>query len=63
MAMDTRAEELILTIETTPYKVTESKSKETADYVKVPGVEGFSKRVLIKKIHEHLDGLCETEKH
>ena len=62
MAMDIRAEELVLTIETTLYKVTENKLQETADYLKVPDTEGLSKRALIRKIHEHLDGLCETEK-
>ena len=62
MAMDTRAEELLLTIETTLYKVTETKLKETADYLKVSDTEGLSKRALIRTIHEHLDGLCEAEK-
>ena len=60
--MDIRAEELMLTIETTLYKVTEKKLKETADYIKVPEIDGLSKRALIRKIHEHLDVLCETEK-
>ena len=62
MAMDIRAEELVLTIETTLYKATENKLQETADYLKVPDTERLSKRALIRKIHEYLDGLCETEK-
>ena len=62
MAMDTRAEELLLTIETTLYKVTETKLKETADYLKVSDTEGLSKRALLRTIHEHLDGLCEAKK-
>ena len=60
--MDIRAEELMLTIETTLYKVTESKLRETADYLKVPDSDGLSKRALIRKINEHLDVLCEREK-
>ena len=59
--MDIRAEELMLTIETTLYKVTETKLRETADYLTILDVEGLSKRALIKKVHEHLDGLCEAE--
>ena len=62
MAMDIRAEELMLTIETTLYKVTESKLRETADYLKVPDSDGLSKRALIRKSNEHLDVLCEREK-
>ena len=60
--MDIRAEELVLTIETTLYKVTENKLQETADYLNVPDTEGLSKRALMRKIHEHLDGLCDREK-
>ena len=62
MAMYIRAEELMLTIETTLCKATENKLKETADYLKVPDIDRLSKGALIRKIHEHLDGLCETEK-
>ena len=62
MAMDIRAEELVLTIETTLYKVTENKLQETADYLKVPDIDGLSKRALIRKIHELLDVLCDREK-
>ena len=60
--MDIRAEELMLTIETTLYKVTESKLRETADYLKVPDSDGLSKRALIRKINELLDVLCDKEK-
>ena len=48
MAMDIRAEELMLTIEATLLKVTENKIKETADYLKVPGIERVSRGALMR---------------
>ena len=59
--MDTRAEEVILSIETTLYKVTETKLKETANYLKIADIEGLSKRALIRNIRNYLDKLCEKE--
>ena len=61
MAMDTRTEELMLSIETTLCKVTETKLKETAYYIKFADIEGLSKRQLIRNIRNYLDELCEKE--
>ena len=55
--MDTRAEELMLSIETTLYKVTEKKLQETADYLQIGDIEGLSKRALIRNIRDYLDEL------
>ena len=59
--MDTRAEEVMLSIETTLYKVTETNLKETANYLKIADIEGLSKRALIRNIRNYLDELCEKE--
>ena len=55
MASSNRAEELQLSIETTLYKISEVKLRETANYLKVKDVEKLSKRLLIKTIRDLVD--------
>ena len=61
--MDTRAEELMLSIETTFYKVTEAKLKETGEHLKIGTIESLSERILIRKIRDCLDEACEKGKY
>ena len=61
MASSNRAEELQLSIETTLYKISEVKLRETANYLKVKDVEKLSKRLLIKTIRDLVDEISAVD--